>query len=100
MHNIRKITILAALILFFASLSYAGTNEWTTNGPWGGRTGRVCINPNNTNILYTAHNGVLKTTDGGQTWEHSSNGIPLDMRCLLVGPSIAKNHPYVIHTNG
>ncbi len=95
-----KATVGMTLLLFLAGLIYGGIDQWTSNGPWGGRTGRVCIHPSNPNILYTAHNGMLKTTNGGQTWEHSSNGIPLDMRCLLVGPSIAVNHPNVLHTNG
>ncbi len=96
----RKAMIGMALLLFLIGLTYGGIDEWTTKGPWGGRTGRLCIHPTNPNILYTAHNGVLKTTDGGLTWAHSSNGIPLDMRHLMVSPSMAVNHPNVLHSNG
>lgn len=99
MHD-RKAMVAAPLLLFFAALAYSGIGQWTTNGPWGGRTGRICIHPTTPNILYTAHNGVLKTTDGGQTWVHSSNGIPQNMRSLMVSTSIAVNHPNVLHSNG
>lgn len=100
MQHIHKLSLLIIPLFIFVNLSYAGTNEWTTNGPWGGRTGRVIVSPNNPNVLYTAHNGVLKSTNAGQTWFHSSNGMGLGMKCLLVGPSIAVNHPNVLHANG
>ena len=100
MQNNRKATKVVVLMLLIGGLVYAGVDTWTTSGPWGGRTGSVCIDPSNPNVLYTTHNGVLKTTNGGQTWEHSSNGIPPDMRCMFVGPSIAENHPNVLYAGG
>ena len=100
MLNTTKAARMIIVLLFIVGLTYAGIDEWTSNGPWGGRTGSVCIDPGNPDVLYTTHNGVLKTTNGGQIWEHSSNGIPLDMQCMFVGPSIAENHPNVLYAGG
>jgi len=100
MQNITKAARLVLPLLFVAGLGYAGVDEWTPLGPDGGRTGRIDIDPSNPNVLYVAHNPIYKTTDAGQTWELSSNGIPYDMASFFCGVSVAPNHPNVVYTHG
>jgi len=99
MQNITKAARLVLPLLFVAGLAYAGVDEWTPLGPDGGRTGRVDIDPSNPNILYTP-SPVYKTTNAGQTWELSSNGIPWDSRGHFCGVSLAPNHPNVVYAHG
>lgn len=95
-----KVARIVMLLLFVACLAYAGLDVWTPLGPDGGRTGRIDIDPSNPDVLYVSHNPIYKTTDAGQTWILSSNGIPYDMESFFCGVSVAPNHPNVIYAHG
>jgi photosystem II stability/assembly factor-like uncharacterized protein len=51
---------------------------WTTNGPYGGGTTSLEIDPRSPSTLYvgTSEAGVFRSTNGGRTWERRSNGLP------------------------
>ncbi len=54
----------------------AGTNTWTTNGPYGGLVTVVAIDPQTPANLYAAGiSGVFKSSNGGASWARASNGI-------------------------
>ena len=54
------------------NLSLAGENVWTSDGPHGGSIKTIAIHPSNSQILFigTIHNGMYKSTDAGQYWQH------------------------------
>lgn len=49
----------------------AGTGEWGSGGPYGGRTGDIAIHPTSTSTVYVAvqQSGLYRTTNGGDHWE-------------------------------
>ncbi len=55
--------------------------EWEPAGPTniGGRITDLAVNPDNTNEIYVgaATGGILKTTDGGNSWENIFDDRPL-----------------------
>jgi photosystem II stability/assembly factor-like uncharacterized protein len=54
----------------------AGTNEWTSVGPFGGFIKALIIDPQNTRTMYAAtYDGIFKTTDGAATWMPASAGL-------------------------
>lgn len=48
----------------------ADENEWSSNGPEGGRIYCISIHPFDNQVIYigTIGNGIYKTTDGGVNW--------------------------------
>ena len=59
--------------------------DWTANGPDGGGTTYLEIDPRSPSTLYvgTTQAGVFRSTNGGQSWERRSNGLPPN---AAVGP--------------
>jgi photosystem II stability/assembly factor-like uncharacterized protein len=53
---------------------------WTANGPDGGGTTYIEIDPRSPSTLYagTSQAGVFRSTNGGRTWERRSNGLPVN----------------------
>jgi len=49
--QVSVLTALASLGVFAAALS-AGTNEWTTIGPFGGWVRTVAVDPRNSGTIY------------------------------------------------
>ena len=49
----------------------AGTGNWATGGPYGGRTVAIAIHPTMTDTVFVAaaKSGLYRTTDGGGEWE-------------------------------
>lgn len=86
--------------LFTASLLYAGINEWTSNGPWKGRSNGLAINPDNPDILYVAHQAPYKTIDGGKSWNPANNGIPWNRKTLNCGVYIVPSKPDIVFAGG
>ena len=58
---------------------------WTANGPDGGGTTYIEIDPRSPSTLYagTTQAGVFRSTNSGGTWERRSNGLPAN---ASVGP--------------
>lgn len=78
----------------------AGTNGKlfkSTNGGatwdtllWGGGYQEIVIDPSNPEIVYAVPGGIVKSADGGKTWQNKSNGIFIDFEtnvlCLVLDP--------------
>lgn len=75
---------LAALPLLLVNLlAWAGPADWTGQGPFGGRTTRVVVDPASPSRLYaTTRNGFFRSVDGGLSWQQAETG-------LLMGQPIA-----------
>lgn len=58
-----------ALLMLLALPAFAGVGVWTPLGPDGGSVSSLIADPSAPETLYTGSTlGILKTTDGGQTW--------------------------------
>jgi hypothetical protein len=55
----------------------AGENIWSTEGPVGGRIIDVAVSRLSHDLVFigTIENGVYKSTDAGQNWQHIPRGI-------------------------
>ncbi len=72
--------------------------SWTSLGPnnIGGRTRSIAINPSNTNIMYagSVSGGVWKTTDGGVSWNPTTDAqANLAISSIVIDPA----HPDTIY---
>ena len=79
--------LLACLVLLLPPLVYlpgparpvkAGTNVWTTNGPYqsGVQVNSLTMHPQDSSILFVGTNkGVYKTNNAAQRWEPTSSGL-------------------------
>lgn len=82
-HNTMNIQAHVAEMTKAAELQKAAATrfEWEPAGPEniGGRITDLAINPDNINEMYigAATGGILKTTDGGATWENVFDDRPL-----------------------
>ncbi len=74
---IRAAASIATLAFACANIpALAGTNTWTTNGPYGGLVTVLAVDPQTPANLYAAGiSGVFKSSNGGATWARASNGI-------------------------
>lgn len=79
-----------ALITIVAlSTAWAGINEWTSLGPYGGKMTAIVIDPQNSKIVYagTTGNGVFKSVDGGMGWKPANAGLPSYVIALAIAPT-------------
>ncbi len=78
----------AALAVFACMPAQAGTNQWTTNGPYGGLVTVLAVDPQTPANLYAAgFSGVFKSSNSGANWSRSSNGITNpSVDCLVIDP--------------
>lgn len=68
--------IVACVAISGSGAAGAGTNIWTTNGPYGGQLRAVAIDPVSSATVYVAGiGGVFKSINGGTTWAPASTGI-------------------------
>lgn len=93
-----------ALILTLGAIpSFAGTNAWTSEGPYGGAVRALGQDPVDPSILYAASEeaGMWKSLDGGESWFAISDGLvrlQRHVRAMAVHPSAPG--VLLIHTNG
>jgi len=87
-----KIFSLFLCIFFYPSLILAEQPQWTLLRE--NTSGVIAIDPTNSKIIYI--NGVLKTTDGGITWQTNSQGFGVIPYEVIVDP----NNPQVIYVSG
>src|SRR5438105_3950912 len=66
----RRWVVILSVALGLTNLAHAGINQWTSNGPEGGRVFALVIDPVNPTTLYagTCGNGLFKSTNGGANW--------------------------------
>lgn len=65
-------------MLLFAMQASAGLYEWETNGPYGGDTRAIAIDPIYPTTLYAglnARGGIYKSTNGGDSWSAIGSGL-------------------------
>ncbi len=100
-------TLLLLGVVICSIASAASTTmdlEWVrTGGPLGGLGYDVRMEPGNPDIMYVtdAYSGVFKSTDGGETWFISSQGISTRTGATgdaipVFSLSIDPNHPDMI----
>jgi len=67
----------AAVFAACADPAQAGTNVWTSHGPFGGRVNVLVTDQSNPQTLYagTDFGGVFKSTNGGDNWTAMNIGI-------------------------
>ncbi len=75
-------------VLLLAGPARAGTDQWTTNGPYGGQVRVLATDPENSSTIYAADTGgVFKSVDGGASWTRASAGITdLAIKAVVVDP--------------
>jgi len=67
---------------------WAGKNVWTSIGPSGGSAHALAADPVNPGTVYAGTSrGVLKTTDGGTTWQLANSGLPPGIHILAIDPT-------------
>src|SRR5437763_3475610 len=76
--NSRVAVWIVVFAIFATGSVWAGDNVWTSLGPDGGSISSLVIDPQNTSTVYagTQGNGVLKSLDGGTSWNQASMGFP------------------------
>ena len=54
----------------------AGSGQWSSLGPQGGGATAFTVHPESSSIvLLGSSNGAFRSTDGGQSWQRSSQGL-------------------------
>jgi hypothetical protein len=72
--------LFGALIILLLGLSpaHAGTDRWTTNGPYGGQVRVLTVDPETAATIFAADiGGIFKSTDGAASWT-ATGAVPLD----------------------
>lgn len=77
-----------AVVLLLQAPAWAELDKWSTHGPFGGEVEALVIDPSNPDVVYagTWLGGVFKSTDGGRTWSHASDGLATSGLALAVDP--------------
>ena len=72
----KPLALALVLLLTVASAGLAGTNEWSTEGPYGGNVRSVAVDPIIPSRIFagTSNSGIWQSLDYGQTWRSSSLG--------------------------
>src|ERR1700720_2627383 len=79
------IALLTAAPFLAPTAAFAGVNRWTTN--WPSRSvSSVAIDPMNPDLVYASTSGVLKSRNGGLSWNDPSNE-DLGILCLAIDPA-------------
>ena len=98
-------TVAAWVAVSGSGVAEAGTNVWTTNGPYGGQLRSVAIDPVVSTTVYAAGiGGVFKSVDSGITWAPASMGITrcdqhIIVNAVVVSPS-NRNTVYTAENTG
>ncbi len=65
-----------ALLVAVPAVACAGNGIWTSNGPYGGLTYDLVVDPATPSNLYaTSRGGVFRSSDGGSSWVRAQSGI-------------------------
>ena len=96
-----SVIVFCIWILLGNSSVFAGTDVWTTNGPYGGEIRSLVISPNfpiDNTVFAGSNKGIFKSINGGSSWTAvlASNYI----YSLAVSPSFAIDNTIFVGTNG
>lgn len=90
--RIRSLLFLAFLFSASATPAEAQDNRWTGIGPEGAQVRKLAVVPADPATVYagTSNNGILKSTDGGASWNAVNNGLSsTDILSLALDPADA-----------
>lgn len=59
--------------VFICEEAFAGLNQWSSIGPWGGDRYEVVIDPVDNQKLYVLGGAIHRSVDGGENWEPLMN---------------------------
>jgi photosystem II stability/assembly factor-like uncharacterized protein len=98
----RWVVFLAAAVVAGGALpagSAPNRIAWTANGPDGGGTTSLEIDPRSPSTLYvgTSQAGVFRSTNGGKTWARRSDGLPSNAG--VGGLELAPSDPSRLYAN-
>lgn len=95
----QSITIIAVVSVLCAVIpASAGTNEWSSSGPWGGKAAWIWINGG---AVYTEiAAGLYRSTDGGATWEYYYGGVAHDTRSMWCHNNYSDAFPNIMYAGG
>ena len=98
--------LLFAVFLFVALPAWAGMEQWTSNGPIGGRFS-IAISPNYAidRTLFAGSDGgtygIYKSIDGGGSWVTVNNGLTSpDIRSIAISPNYATDNTVFVGSDG
>jgi len=64
------------ILVAVPAVAWAGNGIWTSNGPYGGQTYDMVIDPATPSNLYaSSRGGVFRSTDGAASWTRAQSGI-------------------------
>lgn len=100
--------LLNTILIMSYNICLAGDNIWTytSDGLSGGSVYHIAISPNfaddktifinagdkyySTNPVHQeGHNGIFRSTDGGESWSWVFNKIPAEIRSIVISPDYA-----------
>ena len=71
--------VMVCLSVIFAMVSvgaaYAGFNQWSSTGPWGGNITTLVVTAPATIYAGTFDGGVFRSADGGTSWNAVNSGL-------------------------
>ncbi len=84
------------LILLFCTPVLAVVANWKSMGPPGGTITCIAVSPADSGIVLAGTNGadILRSTDGGQTWKFSRQGI---VNGYITGVKFSRSDPSVVY---
>jgi photosystem II stability/assembly factor-like uncharacterized protein len=92
--------ILTFLVLSCQSPVFAGTDQWTSNGPFGGGINSLCRSPQfstDHTIFAGTGDGFFISADRGASWTRSNNGLPNGtVTAIAVSPNFAADRTIFI----
>ena len=88
---LRALGFIAACVAISGSgFADAGTNVWTTTGPYGGQIRTIATDPVSSTTIYVGgYGGVFKSINGGSNWAAASTGFSYDAAPHLVVDAVA-----------
>ncbi len=96
-----RFLFLCLVVFESANVSLFGTVvSWKGIGPDGVLPGSLAEHPGDPNILFISslQSGVYRSTDGGQTWQNCTRGLPVGHRYYFYGKlTIGPVSPYPVY---
>ena len=95
--RLAMLAVMAVIWLSFPAGALAGSDTWTTGGPYGGGASSLVISPayaaDHTLFASSDGDGIFKSTSGGASWSPIDTGLTnLAISRLAVSPAYATDH--------
>ena len=95
--RLAMLAVMAGIWLSFPGVALAGSNTWTTSGPYGGGASSLAISPTyaTDHTLFASNDGsgLFKSTSGGASWNAMDTGLTsLGVTSLALSPAYATDH--------